>query len=289
MPSHSHVLNHQTYINWIIGSWVLSKPDPACRAQNPLVRIVMGQLLADTSFYCICTVAFATVMIANRCCPNKLLPGFAVDSGNWPWGCPRITVDRSLWRRRGETRQEYQARMEALHHVQAVQPRPLQGMTTEEGVRLEVLGGLSREEVDSLPTVIIPGPQSLSDSEEDPVDVRVISNEASTPSSDPPLPTDPTALYEAATHPLAIPDTTLPSPPPPPLPSTWSSSPTSIPPDPAPTTSTTCALCLSDYEPGERLRELPCNHRFHDVCIDPWLMSRRTCPVCSRVVVVDER
>ncbi|XP_022958340.1 receptor homology region, transmembrane domain- and RING domain-containing protein 2-like [Cucurbita moschata] len=48
-------------------------------------------------------------------------------------------------------------------------------------------------------------------------------------------------------------------------------------------TSVTCAICLEDYTPGEKLRILQCHHKFHASCVDSWLTAWRTfCPVCKR-------
>ncbi|KAK4804678.1 hypothetical protein SAY86_004495 [Trapa natans] len=42
-----------------------------------------------------------------------------------------------------------------------------------------------------------------------------------------------------------------------------------------------CAVCLSKFEPHDRLRLLPlCCHAFHAECIDTWLRSNQTCPLC---------
>lgn len=43
----------------------------------------------------------------------------------------------------------------------------------------------------------------------------------------------------------------------------------------------TCAVCLSEFEEGEELRVLPgCMHSFHVPCIDTWLYSHPSCPIC---------
>ncbi|THU46523.1 hypothetical protein C4D60_Mb09t05840 [Musa balbisiana] len=46
-----------------------------------------------------------------------------------------------------------------------------------------------------------------------------------------------------------------------------------------------CAICLSAVEEGETVRTLPsCKHLFHVGCIDMWLGSHSTCPVCRTAV-----
>ena len=42
-----------------------------------------------------------------------------------------------------------------------------------------------------------------------------------------------------------------------------------------------CAICLSEFTAGDRVRLLPkCNHGFHVRCIDKWLSSHSSCPKC---------
>lgn len=42
-----------------------------------------------------------------------------------------------------------------------------------------------------------------------------------------------------------------------------------------------CSICLTTVNQG---KILPCFHSFHSECIDQWLVSKRTCPVCLHEV-----
>ncbi|XP_073098652.1 RING-H2 finger protein ATL47-like isoform X2 [Elaeis guineensis] len=48
-----------------------------------------------------------------------------------------------------------------------------------------------------------------------------------------------------------------------------------------------CAVCLSEFEANDKLRLLPiCGHAFHISCIDTWLLSNSTCPLCRGALFV---
>ncbi|XP_057807521.1 E3 ubiquitin-protein ligase ATL4-like [Salvia miltiorrhiza] len=50
-----------------------------------------------------------------------------------------------------------------------------------------------------------------------------------------------------------------------------------------------CAVCLSKFEPHDQLRLLPiCCHAFHATCIDAWIVSNQTCPLCRSPVIVSD-
>ncbi|KAF9241600.1 hypothetical protein BU15DRAFT_44671 [Melanogaster broomeanus] len=46
-----------------------------------------------------------------------------------------------------------------------------------------------------------------------------------------------------------------------------------------------CPICIVDFEEGDDLRVLPCEgkHRFHQTCVDPWLLELSgSCPLCRQ-------
>lgn len=42
-----------------------------------------------------------------------------------------------------------------------------------------------------------------------------------------------------------------------------------------------CAVCIDAYKPGDVVTVLTCDHIFHKGCIEPWLLEKRTCPMCK--------
>ncbi|KAG2309490.1 hypothetical protein Bca52824_029238 [Brassica carinata] len=53
---------------------------------------------------------------------------------------------------------------------------------------------------------------------------------------------------------------------------------------------TECAVCLSLLEEKDTARMLPnCKHVFHVTCIDTWLTSCSTCPICRTEVEPSQR
>lgn len=48
-----------------------------------------------------------------------------------------------------------------------------------------------------------------------------------------------------------------------------------------------CSVCLAPYEVGDSVRTMTCLHQFHRDCIDTWLHTHSTCPICKFAAVVD--
>lgn len=48
-----------------------------------------------------------------------------------------------------------------------------------------------------------------------------------------------------------------------------------------------CVICLAEFSNGDQIRFLPkCNHHFHVVCIDKWLLSHSSCPTCRHITQI---
>lgn len=43
-----------------------------------------------------------------------------------------------------------------------------------------------------------------------------------------------------------------------------------------------CSVCWEDFKPKEQVKQLKCDHLFHENCIVPWLELHDTCPVCRK-------
>ncbi|DBB01205.1 TPA: hypothetical protein ACH3X1_001087 [Trebouxia sp. C0004] len=51
-----------------------------------------------------------------------------------------------------------------------------------------------------------------------------------------------------------------------------------------------CSVCLDSFSHGDQLSILPCSHKFHTKCIQPWLRQsglRSQCPLCKLLVFDD--
>ncbi|KAK5649260.1 hypothetical protein RI129_000289 [Pyrocoelia pectoralis] len=43
-----------------------------------------------------------------------------------------------------------------------------------------------------------------------------------------------------------------------------------------------CSVCWEDFILKESVRQLPCQHIYHELCIRPWLELHGTCPICRQ-------
>lgn len=46
-----------------------------------------------------------------------------------------------------------------------------------------------------------------------------------------------------------------------------------------------CSVCWEDFKLQEKVRQLPCEHVYHEPCIRPWLGLHGTCPICRKKLV----
>jgi len=46
-----------------------------------------------------------------------------------------------------------------------------------------------------------------------------------------------------------------------------------------------CPICLGSWEASDSIKITPCQHAFHEECIESWLKSARTCALCRQDLV----
>ncbi|XP_050210986.1 RING-H2 finger protein ATL66 [Mercurialis annua] len=47
-----------------------------------------------------------------------------------------------------------------------------------------------------------------------------------------------------------------------------------------------CCICLGVFEEGDKVKVLPeCNHFFHCECVDKWLVTHSSCPLCRALIL----
>lgn len=49
-----------------------------------------------------------------------------------------------------------------------------------------------------------------------------------------------------------------------------------------------CAICKENLVVGDKMQELPCNHKFHPPCLKPWLDEHNSCPICRYELQTDD-
>ena len=51
---------------------------------------------------------------------------------------------------------------------------------------------------------------------------------------------------------------------------------------------TECVICMVDYGPNDEITPLPCDtkHYFHTGCIESWLKTNNSCPLCKKAITL---
>lgn len=47
-----------------------------------------------------------------------------------------------------------------------------------------------------------------------------------------------------------------------------------------------CSICLEPFQNNERIVNLQCNHSYHTTCINNWMRTKPTCPICRLSISV---
>jgi len=47
---------------------------------------------------------------------------------------------------------------------------------------------------------------------------------------------------------------------------------------------TVCSICLRSFRDRQRISTLPCLHKYHADCIEPWMKQSNQCPICKQAL-----
>ena len=47
-----------------------------------------------------------------------------------------------------------------------------------------------------------------------------------------------------------------------------------------------CLICLENFNKGETVIRLKCNHYYHTQCIYAWFERKKTCPLCDEILKI---
>ncbi|RWS22328.1 E3 ubiquitin-protein ligase RNF167-like isoform X1 [Leptotrombidium deliense] len=51
-----------------------------------------------------------------------------------------------------------------------------------------------------------------------------------------------------------------------------------------------CSICGGRFDKGDYFRVFPCQHLYHEHCLDVWLMkSNNRCPLCLRMITIENK
>jgi len=48
-----------------------------------------------------------------------------------------------------------------------------------------------------------------------------------------------------------------------------------------------CTICMGYLKLNCQVKQIPCNHYFHEHCLVPWLKMNATCPNCREIIKVE--
>ena len=47
-----------------------------------------------------------------------------------------------------------------------------------------------------------------------------------------------------------------------------------------------CIICLDNFNKGETITRIKCDHYYHTHCIYTWFKKKKTCPLCDEILKI---